>query len=114
VIPRLREAIADYLERTNPLCDQPSVRVLRAIAHEDAAIDAWGEAALAAAAPEEAADWQRHIDAALKAAGGVGGRAERTTAPDSRHSGPYRFDTLPARDSRFRGIFDTSTPADVV
>jgi hypothetical protein len=111
--PRLREAIAVYLERTNPLCDQPTVRVLRAITHEDAAIEAWGEAALAAASGE-AADWQGHIESALRAAGGVDGRAERTAAPDARHRGPYHFDTLPARDDRFRGIFDTSTPADVV
>ena len=114
VRPALRASIARYLELTNPLCDQPSVRVLRTIAYEDASIDAWSAGALEGVNGDEANDWRRHLTAALDAAGGVDGRAVRSDAPPPRYARPYRFDTMPARDARFRGIFDPSTPADVV
>ena len=85
----LRLTIAEYLAATNPLCDQPSVRVLRIIAAEEEDIRRWGDAALALL--PEAADWQPR--------------------PFVR---PYAFDVTPARDARFGHIFDISTPADVV
>lgn len=114
VRPALRGAIDRYLERTNPLCDQPTVRVLETIAAEEARIGAWAEAALAAVRSGEADDWRRHVDAALESAGGIDGRGQGAAPPAARHRRPYSFDIMPARDGRFRGIFDPSTPADVV
>jgi len=54
------------------------------------------------------------VAATLRSAGGVTGLASRTTPPSARHRPPYRFDVMPARDGRFRHLYDTSTPADVV
>ena len=84
----LRADIARYLSDTNPLCDQPSVRVLRLIAAEEEDIRRWSDAALAAL---PTTSWE-----------------PRT------YVRPYRFDVTPARDERFRNVFDLSTPADVV
>ena len=84
----LRAEIAGYLAATNPLCDQPTVRVVRTIAAEEDQIREWGEAALSSLPSTQ---WE-----------------PRTYAR------PYRFDVTPARDERFRHVFDISTPADVV
>lgn len=114
VRPALRRAIDRYLERTNPLCDQPTVRVLQMIAAEEARIGAWAEAAVTAVRSDAAGDWKQHLDAALESAGGIDGSGPGAEPPAARHRRPYRFDIMPARDGRFSGIFDTSTPADVV
>jgi hypothetical protein len=42
------------------------------------------------------------------------GRGPRKQFDGGRHERPYAFDILPRRDDRFAGVFDTSTPADVV
>jgi hypothetical protein len=84
----LRAEIAGYLAATNPLCDQPSVRVLRTIAAEEEDIRRWADAALAALPTQS---WH-----------------PRT------YERPYRFDVTPHRDERFTQVFDISTPADVV
>ena len=114
VRPQLRRAIESYIERTNPLCDAPSVRVLRSVLAEEATVDAFAVPALATVDAQDARDWSAHLEGALAAAGGVDGLAGRTSPPPLRYARPYRFDIMPARDSRFTGIFDTSTPADVV
>jgi hypothetical protein len=115
VRPALAEAMARYVEQSNPLCDQPTLRVLRAIAFEDAGIQDWCVAAMQAVASDDTArDWQMHVADALAAAGGVDGRLEAAAPPAQRHARPYRFDVMPARDGRFAAIFDTSTPADIV
>lgn len=115
VRPALMDAIARYLAGTNPLCDQPTVRVLTTIAAQEREVDAWGGGALRATASNPSAlEWQAHVREAIGAAGGIDGRLERGPAPAPRYARPYRFDVMPARDDRFRAIFDTSTPADVV
>ena len=112
--PALREAIESYLAKTNPLCDQPTVRVLRAIQAEEATVDQWALPARAAVASQEFVDWQQHVGAALASAGGVDGLSRSAPAPPARYQRPYAFDVRPRRDLRFTGVFDTSTPADVV
>ncbi|CAN5852695.1 hypothetical protein BH24ACI5_BH24ACI5_10270 [soil metagenome] len=115
VRPAVTNAIARYLEQSNPLCDQPTFRMLRTITGQDAEIEAWSAAALRAVAQTDTAhEWQAHLAAALAAAGGIDGRLERSPAPAPRYTRPYEFDIMPARDERFTTIFDTSTPADVV
>lgn len=110
----VRSATQLYLAKTNPLCDQPTVRLLDAILAEEAVVDRFAVPALAAVAGARADDWRAHVTSALAAAGGVDGFSSRATAPVQRHTRPYRLDITPARDERFDGIFDTSTPADVV
>jgi hypothetical protein len=114
VRPALRAAIDSYLVRTNPLCDQPTVRMLRSIVAEEPIVSAWGEPAYAAVDTGESREWKDHVLAWLGAAGGIDGLAARTAPPPPRHERPYRFDIMPARDERFANLFDTSTPADVV
>lgn len=114
VRPHLRRAMEDYVRRTNPLCDAPSVRVLKAVLAEEATVDAFAGPALKAIASQATRDWTGHLEKALAAARGVDGRGARTEAPALRYSRPYRFDIMPARDGRFTGVFDTSIPADVV
>ena len=113
VRPQLRRAMESYIQRTHPLCDQPSVRVLRIVLAEEAVIDGFAAPALSMI-PAAESDWRAHLEAALAAAGGIDGLAPRAEPPPPRHARPYRFDVMPARDDRFMGIFDTSTPADVV
>lgn len=113
--PAVSSAIARYLERSNPLCDQPTQRVLRTIVTQEADVDAWSAPALlAVAADETAREWQEHAARWVASAGGIDGDLERAAAPPPRHERPYRFDIMPARDERFTTIFDTSIPADVV
>lgn len=102
--PHLRATIDEYLKATNPLCDQPSVRILRHIVEDEQQIVAWGEASLRAVAGAAGTDdWQSHLSAALRG---------QLDSPRAR--GSYQFDITPARDARFQHVFDISTPADVV
>ena len=122
--PALRESIAAYLQLTHPLCDQPSVRLLRLIMFEEGdTLDRWeAEVALATRSDAEAEDWAGHIRRWLEAAGGIGGIAGQGSSPDVtgsnrlpvRFQRPYVADVLPRRDARFANLYDTSTPADVV
>src|SRR5688572_8746993 len=113
--PLMREAIERYLDATNPLCDQPSVRVLRGILAEEVEITEWATAASdALTASDEAKEWRRHLEACIAACGGLDGALPAGAFPPRRFHGPYDFDVTPARDSRFDNIFDPSTPADVV
>lgn len=111
VRPLCREAVQRYLDGTNPLCDQPSVRLLTIVAIEESSIEAWSGALTLDSQDKE---WADHMSASIAAAGGIDGTGAATVAPPRRFKRPYRFDVLPRRDGRFRNVFDTSTPADVV
>jgi hypothetical protein len=111
VRPLLVDALARYLSRTNELCDQPSVRVLRAVLADEQQVSRWsGKLDL----PSDSEDWSSHLRRWLAAAGGIDGVEDKTDAPEARHRRPYTADIIPRRDERFRGLFDTSTPADVI
>jgi hypothetical protein len=111
VRPAFRDAVGRYLSRTNELCDQPSVRLLRAIADEEQKIARWSDSV---ELTDDAEDWTRHVRDWISAAGDVIGTNERPTPPPARHARPYTVDILPRRDERFRGLYDASTPADVI
>lgn len=114
VRPQLKRAMESYVQRTNPLCDAPSVRVLSYVLTEEATVDQFSTAALSTVGSQDTNDWCAHLEAALAAAGGIDGLSPRGTPVAYRYTRPYRFDVMPARDDRFTGIFDTSTPADIV
>ena len=109
--PAFDAAVSRYLSLTNALCDQPSVRLLRAIAADEQDIVRWSERLELDADGE---GWHGHVRAWLAAAGGIAGLDPKTDPPPARHRKPYVADILPRRDARFHGIFDTSTPADVI
>ncbi len=120
--PALLEAMETYLAETNPLADHPSCRALKIVAREEAEIIGWGRAALEALTDSPAArarseEWAAHVSAYLAAAG----RIARRDVPPAKKSLPRRRAQAlrppgfpPARDARFAGLFDTSTPADTV
>lgn len=128
--PALLEAAERYLGETNPLADQPSCRALKLICMEEREAIAWGRTALEAVTEQPAAGrqsdaWTGHLRAYLAAAGGLDGTAPRAAAklPAARSFGRRPQDkakkrfvpgVLPQRDARFRGLYDPSTPADVV
>src|SRR5205823_4914734 len=76
--PDLLAAYRAHLDRTNPVFDFPTCRILKiAIAEEEQAIE-WGEQALSVLATDpvglaQASCWESHLKAFLAAAGGVGG-----------------------------------------
>jgi hypothetical protein len=119
----LAEAYQEHLAATNPLVDHPTRRVLRrALADHEEAL-AWGAAALAAltdADPQAAAAaraWAAHLEAYLRAAGGIGGPAPAQTPgdlPPPRATGPFVPDFHPRRDDRFRGRYNFEFPPHVV
>jgi hypothetical protein len=93
VKPALLEAYRAHYERTNPLVDHPTRRLLRFIIQEEEEMIQWGEAALQALVNDEAGEprfgaegdsgggrapgraqaeaWEAHLRAYLAAAGGV-------------------------------------------
>jgi hypothetical protein len=106
VLPALARAYRDHMQRSNPLVDQPTQRVLRfALVDLDDAL-AWGSAALAARAADTS-KWTAHLDAYLAAAGGVAGNEPVVAVDESRHAPrtPVR-DFHPRRDARFHGQYN--------
>jgi hypothetical protein len=109
--PALVVAYERYLATTNPLADQPSVRVLRAILAEereqlDLAAGALDEA-LAAPEPRAAGDaWEAHLRAYLAAAGGLIGDEPVPDAPlpAPRSATPFVVSPHCAREPRLRTI----------
>ncbi len=119
--PALLEAMKRYLRETNPLADHPSCRLLKRIVQEEREALEWGRAALAAVcddanARQQSRAWAGHLGAYLAAAGGVDGALPPPSAklPVPRATRKFVPDIVPRRDARFRGLFDTATPADAV
>jgi hypothetical protein len=119
--PALLEAIERYLRETNPLADQPSCRALKLIAIEEREAIEWGRAALEAltaepAARERSSAWAAHLRAYFAGAGGIDGTQAAVGAklPRPRATKKSTPQILPQRDARFTGLYDNSTPADVV
>jgi hypothetical protein len=105
--PALLAAYEAHRERTNPLADQPTRRILRFICIEEKEAVEWGEAAITALAGSqekraEIAAWEQHLRAYLNACGGVDGRQEKSNEPlpTSRAAAPLQPDWTPRRDAR--------------
>jgi hypothetical protein len=129
-LPALRDAYYRHIERTNPLVDHPTIRFMRvALAEVSEAIE-WGQLALAAA-PTPGASWREHLTAFLDAARGISGdpdidiaegdsrrgssiRAMEAPLPSPRSAQPFTPAFTPARDDRFRGIYNFEFTPQVV
>ncbi|HSK21200.1 MAG TPA: hypothetical protein VK912_18745 [Longimicrobiales bacterium] len=115
-------AYRDHLERSNPLVDQPTRRVLRFNLIEEEEAASWCERALGAlitrdaAARERARVWREHLRAYLDAAGGIAGDVvtDAITLPAPRATQPYVPDTTPRRDERFTGVHQFDFPPQTV
>jgi hypothetical protein len=123
--PALLVAYREHLQRTNPLVDQPTRRILRFIIQEEEEMIDWGRAALEALLPDAdsratAAAWEAHLRAYLEAAGGVPGGIKDpkdgdavpdasftpppASLPPARASAPLEPDWFPQRDGRFQSF----------
>jgi hypothetical protein len=122
VHPAMLDAYRAHVERTNPLVDHPTVRILRqAIADEEEMI-AWGQRALDACTRDAASKirataWIAHLRAYLDAAGGIAGDASARATnqlPPPRATTPFVADMHPRRDARFRGQYNFHFPPHLV
>lgn len=118
VLPAYRAALQRYAEETNPLVDQPTIRLIR---HHLLDIDeqlAFGQSVLAAITPTEAAEleaWRTHLQHYLAAAGDIDGTSTpRPTfeLPIPRNQGEYRLPHSFARDERFTTTLPKLNPFD--
>ena len=107
ILPTYRAALLRYLEETNPLVDQPTVRSIRHILVDVDEQLAFGQTVLAAiqAADQAAtAAWGQHLKLYLEAAGGIDGTGVlRPTfdLPSPRSTENFRIPASFARDQRF-------------
>jgi len=122
-VPALRTALETHLKDTNPLSDQPSVRLCRFALLELEDISNFGRRALATLVrPEEFAEpadetkkWERLLDACLAAAGGLAGTEKSIGSEPERHysAKPYQYDGKPKRDERFPDPYNMGVNAEV-
>ncbi len=113
-----RQVLHEYLTRSNPLCDQPSHLVIRRILDDERDIERWSDAASAAIAAsadaQRAEEARARVAAWLQHARGIDGHGTAAPRPSISLAPPrYSIDVLPKRDSRFSGLFDPTTPADL-
>jgi hypothetical protein len=126
-LPGLRDAYRAHIAHTNQLVDHPTRRIMRLILVDvDEAIE-WGQRALAAMAADDHTDkarentarWQSHLQAYLRAAGGIGGddahiARDGGSLPAPRAAEPFTPDFQPARDERFSGLYNFNFPPHLV
>ncbi|TMC60758.1 MAG: hypothetical protein E6J26_01075 [Chloroflexi bacterium] len=117
-IPALQAALQAHMAATNPVVDQPSVRVCRFALLELADMAAFGSQTITALGlnPPSAqqSEWLRLLDDALAAAGGLDGTKERPVATLTRHysAKPLQFNFVPRRDQRFADPFNMGVNAE--
>ncbi len=119
----LADAYREHIERTNPLVDHPTRRLLRiALAETEDAL-AWSRKAIdvvCGADPEarRAADaWSAHLRALLDAAGGIVGdrvAPPLASAEPLRSASAFAPDFHPRRDERFSGSYNFEFPPHLV
>jgi hypothetical protein len=101
--PALAEAYRDHIERTNPLVDYPTRRVLRFALMDIEEAIAWSSGALSA----ERSGWSEHLAAHLAGAGGVVGAASAEPVDISLHAPrTVEHSFHPRRDERFHGTYN--------
>jgi hypothetical protein len=88
-IPALKAALEQHLEQTNPLVDQPTVRVCRFALLELGDMVEYGAAAVNGLVDEscraQTAGWLRRLEANLAAAGGLSGSEAPKVERQERH-----------------------------
>jgi hypothetical protein len=100
VLPAVLDAYRRHFESANPLVDFPTRRVLRHLIIEQEDMVQWGQAALEAV--DETLAFKSHLEAFLKAAGGVDGIENAPdNLPESRVTDAFTADFFPRRDQRF-------------
>jgi hypothetical protein len=115
--PVLAVAYRDHRQRTNPLVDHPTRRLLRfALLDVEAAIE-WRAAGQGArgVAQETDSEWAEHLRCYLAAAGGIAGDEPIEPVDITRHAArTTRHSFHPRRDARFQGQYNFEFPPHVV
>jgi hypothetical protein len=105
--PGLTAAIEEYSRGANPLAEQPTLRLFRFVLLEEREQLDWASRALEALGGVDVA-WEQHLDAYLRAAGGVSGGAERVLeVPPPRGDEPLELVRTPRRDPRFTRLWSS-------
>src|SRR5688572_22699165 len=118
-LPALQAALQRHMKDTNPLVDQPSVRVCRFALLELDDLLKFGAQAVALLLDDKvrqvAADWLSLLDDCLGAAGTLDGTQPAGNRPISRRysARPYQFDGRPRRDGRFPDPYNMGVNAEV-
>ncbi|WP_420642584.1 hypothetical protein [Candidatus Leptofilum sp.] len=105
--PALLAAYQAHYDKSNPVIDHPTRRMIKHILIEEEEMMAWGMRAVTAvtqspSAQAKAAQFQAHLDVYLQAMGGIMGDEEKTIElPPSRATEPFTPDFFPQRDDRF-------------
>jgi hypothetical protein len=118
-LPALKTALERHLADTNPLADQPSVRVCRFALLELDDMLKFGtktvDSLIDETVHQRAIPWLSLLDDCLAVAGGLDGTQTPTAKEISRlHSArPYKYDGRPKRDERFPDPFNMGVNAEV-
>jgi hypothetical protein len=117
-LPAYHAALKRYVEQTNQLVDQPTVRLIRHVLLDLEAHIAFGQHVLDALENEHPSSvWRAHVQAYLNAAGGVDGTTATSpsyTLPPTRSEGEWRIPQDFARDARFQTTIPKTNPYDEV
>jgi hypothetical protein len=117
-LPTLHAALSRYMANTHPLCDAPSVRILRFAQLEVGDMLAFGKQSIAALVDDSTrqamAGWLKLLDDCLAAAGGLDGTEPESGQPIQRQRSaiPYVYDPLPRRDERFQDLWNQGVNAE--
>lgn len=118
-LPALKTAMEKHRAETNPLADQPSVRLLRfALLEVDDMIE-YGRQAIdklvSSAQRAQAAEWLKLLAARLAGAGGLDGTSTPVACnlPFCYSAKPFKFDGVPRRDERFPDPYNMGVNAEV-
>ena len=103
--PALAVAYREHLERTNALVDHPTRRILRAALLDVDDVLAWSAAR--DAWRHQRQEWVRHLEAYLRAAGGIAGDETPSPVDPTLHAPRSALrDFHPRRDDRFHGQYN--------
>src|SRR5436309_7158395 len=105
-VPAVKAALEKHLADTNPLVDQPSVRLCRIALMDVEDMLRFGTATIASLVNQDmrarASTWLGLLDDCLAAAGGLDGTQPLSGKKIQRHysAQPYKYDPVPRRDER--------------
>jgi hypothetical protein len=121
-IPALLAAIERHGRETNPLADQPSLRLLKFAALELREMLEYGEKALSALRTSNAerptsnaqlpSEWSALLEDCLAAAGGLDGVGPKSAKPIAKGAAPFSYDKVPQRDERFSDPYNMGVNAE--
>jgi hypothetical protein len=118
-LPALKAALEKHQQETNPLADQPSVRLCRFALLEISDMIQFGKQSLASlvdpVARKKMNEWVSLLDKCLDASGGLDGTAKPSGENLTRqHSArPYKYQGVPKRDERFSDPYNMGVNAEV-